>query len=86
MGTKNAGFQYANKIYGMLYKNALNMVLEKTSYFLTEKVDFRGVPPYVLFSGFIIIRLVEKKDILKMSKNNSMEVQSRQKQKDPEIC
>ncbi len=48
--TKTMYFRYANKTPDGLYKIALNMVLEKTSYFLTEKVDFRGVPPYVLFS------------------------------------
>ena len=79
-------FQYANKTHDELYKIALNIVLEKTSCFFNGTSRFSWGTPLRPVFGFIIITLVEKKDIFKMSKNNSMEVQSRQKHQDPEIC
>ena len=58
------------------------MVLEKTSYFFVEKVDFRGVPPLRPVFVIIIIMLVGKMDILKMSKMKSVKSKPSQKQRD----
>ena len=62
------------------------MVVEKTSCFFHGKSGFSWGTPLRAKMAHVIITLVEKKDILKMSKNNSMEVQSRQNYKDPELC
>ena len=57
------------------------MVYEKTSYFLSEKSGFSWGTPLRPVFVIIIIMLVGKKDILKMSKMKSVKSKPSQKQR-----